>query len=731
MIKNRSNIKLRYQILDLALRLGNISIASRSIHLRAGFNYLRNLIAEGRFAEVDALLARGLSKTLVRAPLKRRQKRDLFIDARTERLNPDGTIVPLETVKLEPRSEPLVSIIIPCFNYGRYLYDAVNSALSQTVQSLEIIIVNDGSTDAETIRILNEIAGIERVKVIHQDNAGLPAARNTGISHARGEFITCLDADDTLDPTYVECTIALLVADLSVGFAYSYVRCFGDVDDIWLTHDFDPEEALYANFTAVSATFRRADWEAIGGYAPSMRGGFEDWEFWIRLSTLGRRGRAIKWPLFNHRRHGRTMTHDAKDMKEELQSRIRQLNPLFFTDISLRKRLSRLGPAAASSPNSFQILSENTKRTEPRPTLLVIIPWLRAGGAEHLLAAILQGIVSDFNIVVATTTADSHRLSSLFKTITQEIFHLAEMFETAEERSNFLVHLANSRNITHVLTSLSEEAINNLSTLKRTNPNIFTVNILHNKVADSVYRAAIFNGKFIDRHVIVAKDIEDSLIALGLDESNIVYIPNGIRPPPITLTKLEARQTLGVFNDILLLVWIGRFAKEKQPLEFVKIIKRIAGKIPVIGYMVGDGPELSSIKASISENDLNSIITLTGHIERADLGKIFAAADALVLTSSVEGMPLVILEALSCGIPIAATNVGDISRLLKDKPYGLLVEPDDVIDLSENILFNFPAWRLLNREEIINAINSTAYSENAMINRYRELLLGAFSTKSN
>jgi glycosyltransferase involved in cell wall biosynthesis len=721
MIKNRSNIKLRYQILDLVLRLGNISTGSRSIHLRAGFNYLRNLIAEGRFAEVDALLVRGLSKTLARAPLKRRQKRDIFIDARTERLNPDGTVIPLETVKLEPRSEPLASIIIPCFNYGRYLYDAVNSALSQTVQSLEIIIVNDGSTDAETVQVLNEIAKIDRVTVVHQDNAGLPAARNKGISQARGEFITCLDADDTLDPTYVESTIAVLLVDLSVGFAYSYVRCFGDVDEIWLTHDFDPEEALYANFTSVSATFRRADWEAIGGYASIMRGGFEDWEFWIRLSTLGRRGRAIKWPLFNHRRHGRTMTHDAKDMKEELQSRIRSLNPLFFTDASLRKRLLRLTTKPQRVPKGLQLLSRGCQTGDPRPALLVIIPWLKAGGAERLLVTILRGLIPDFHITIATTDIDPHPLRPDFLTVSNEIFHLAEMFEDPHEQTLFIQHLADSRRVQFALTSSSLPAISALTTLKRNIPNLFSANILHNNVADSVFRAAVGNDNAVDKHIIVSSKIRASLVSLGISNDKIIYIPNGIKPPAIKMDRKTARASLGIFDNTPILVWIGRLAPEKRPTAFVDIIRNILKLYDIVGVIVGDGPERNQVETLIHRYNLESHIKVLGYQQREKLGAIYAAADLLVLTSEVEGMPLVILEGLASGVPVASTQVGDIADVLSDKPYGLLVEANRVEHLGEVIAAKLPSISAIDKFQIIEDFQYSPYDEKKMIDAYREL----------
>ncbi|MGO8865033.1 MAG: glycosyltransferase family A protein [Alphaproteobacteria bacterium] len=232
---------------------------------------------------------------------------------------------------------PVVTVVIPCYNYGRFVEEAAASALDQTIGALEVIVVNDGSSDPCTIEALDRLND-PRVHVINQANAGLPSARNSGIARARGKYICCLDADDTIEPSYLEKAVAVMERRPDVGFAYSWVRFFGGEDMVWQTAPFDLDRIVKENHVSVAAVFRRDLWAAAGGYSPLMRDGYEDWEFWVRLGSLGVAGWCLPEPLLNHRRHGRSMSDEALDIHEELVGRIRALNPEAF-DPAFRERL--------------------------------------------------------------------------------------------------------------------------------------------------------------------------------------------------------------------------------------------------------------------------------------------------------------------------------------------------------------------------------------------------------
>jgi glycosyltransferase involved in cell wall biosynthesis len=121
---------------------------------------------------------------------------------------------------------PLVSVVIPCFNYGRFLPEAVDSVLSQGVTDLEVIIVDDGSTD-ETPEVVARLTD-PRIRAYRFQNGGNSAARNHGIELARGEFLAFLDADDRWLPGKLERQLALLEAEPGVGMVFTDFRRFDD-----------------------------------------------------------------------------------------------------------------------------------------------------------------------------------------------------------------------------------------------------------------------------------------------------------------------------------------------------------------------------------------------------------------------------------------------------------------------------------------------------------------------
>ncbi|MEJ2745713.1 MAG: glycosyltransferase family A protein, partial [bacterium] len=121
---------------------------------------------------------------------------------------------------------PKVSVVIPCYNLGRYLDDAVDSVLGQTFQDFEIIVVDDGSTDENTKKLLSSYHK-PRTTVMTIENKGPAGARNAGIAQARAPFVLCLDADDVLEPTCLEKCCKVLEQEDEVGIAGFWYRAFG------------------------------------------------------------------------------------------------------------------------------------------------------------------------------------------------------------------------------------------------------------------------------------------------------------------------------------------------------------------------------------------------------------------------------------------------------------------------------------------------------------------------
>lgn len=194
-----------------------------------------------------------------------------------------------------------VSVIIPCYNCGQYLNDAIESVKKQTFSDWEIIVIDDGSTDQETINILSTLPCDNRIKLIQQGNNGPAYARNTGISQAKGELILPLDADDTISPYYMEEAVPLFEKNDNLGIVYCRAQKFGKETGEWILPSYSAQNMAFDNVIFVSAFFKKSDWELVGGFPNYAYFGLEDYAFWLRLLRLGREVYKIDKILFNYR----------------------------------------------------------------------------------------------------------------------------------------------------------------------------------------------------------------------------------------------------------------------------------------------------------------------------------------------------------------------------------------------------------------------------------------------
>lgn len=195
---------------------------------------------------------------------------------------------------------PKLSVIIPCHNQGRYIDEAVGSVLDQTYQDFEIIIVNDGSTEEFTNRLLAKYEKA-KTKVVYTHNQGLPSARNTGIDAASGRYILPLDADDKIGREYLKEAVAVLDDDPDIGIVYSNAEFFGAREGRWSLPEYSLPLMLAVNVIFCSGVFRKEDWEKAGGYDPRMKYGYEDWDLWLSLIERGKRVYRIPEVLFYYR----------------------------------------------------------------------------------------------------------------------------------------------------------------------------------------------------------------------------------------------------------------------------------------------------------------------------------------------------------------------------------------------------------------------------------------------
>src|SRR3990170_5051272 len=158
-----------------------------------------------------------------------------------------------------------VSVVIPCYNHGKYLNEAVDSVLKSDFADYEIIIVNDGSTDSYTLKIFRQMEQRfiqdQKVTIIHQENLGLSAARNSAIRAGRGKYILPLDADNKIRPNYLSRAVEVLDTDDEIGVVYAYANLIGEKRGTWVFSPFEPRELLLENFVEARSVFRKRIWE--------------------------------------------------------------------------------------------------------------------------------------------------------------------------------------------------------------------------------------------------------------------------------------------------------------------------------------------------------------------------------------------------------------------------------------------------------------------------------------
>ncbi len=212
---------------------------------------------------------------------------------------------------------PAVSVIIPAYNQAHYLHEAIRSVLAQTCPDFEIIVVDDGSTD-DTPRVTQEHTD-PRVRYIYQQNQGLSAARNTGIRHALGRYLTYLDSDDLFLPDKLTLLIAEIerppAAGLVAGQAIPIDAAGNPIGHIFdQPLPADPGMLLLGNPLHVGSILLRREWQERAGFFDESLRSYEDWDMWLRLARAGCPMRSIARPVSLYRFHSAQMTRHGVQM---------------------------------------------------------------------------------------------------------------------------------------------------------------------------------------------------------------------------------------------------------------------------------------------------------------------------------------------------------------------------------------------------------------------------------
>lgn len=375
-----------------------------------------------------------------------------------------------------PQDTPLVSVVIPCYNYGEYVEVAVDSVLAQTFQDFEIIVVEGGSTDRFTIRVVQELKK-PKTTVYFRPTPKFPGDnRNYGIERARGKYICCLDADDLLMPTYLE--KALFVAETyHADIVYPSLQCFCGHNQIWRSGEASFPEIVERNPLSIVSLFRREAWCTVGGFRDwGARDEHvpEDWDFWVRLLGHGYRAVRIPEPLMRYRIHGQGVTASHRVPTSRQSAVIRKSNSSLFTRENIDVVVQKLAI-------SYEVQNPwcNMRSTCTDPHVLFILKTLPRKDEINLFIPTLQELskkgVNTSIVVIGAAETENNDTFAAIASYTQRIYTLQQLLENSEKWGDFIGYLLDAYSISYVFIS-NLVAIQNIADRKHPHLKIVKAN---------------------------------------------------------------------------------------------------------------------------------------------------------------------------------------------------------------------------------------------------------------
>ncbi len=305
--------------------------------------------------------------------------RDARLPAKCPARPPESTPEPLRLRSRPSRGTPLVSVIVPCFNHGRYLAGCLSSIREQTYPELEIFLVDDGSTDPQTIARVDEIERhADDVTVIRMpENGGPSRARNAAVERARGRYLLPVDADNLLLPDAVARLVnQLQSAGERVGYIYPNLQFFGNRNEYFEAPDFNLFVLLKGNFADTSSLLDREIFDAALRYPEDIVFGHEDWDFALSLAEREIYGEPAAAKTLLYRKTGFT------------RSDLVEYGPELFHD--------RVVPR---HPTLYRAEDEIKAKWAPSLTILLLTPLRDRGEQERLAQLATRQSLTDFEVV--------------------------------------------------------------------------------------------------------------------------------------------------------------------------------------------------------------------------------------------------------------------------------------------------------------------------------------------
>lgn len=648
---------------------------------------------------------------------------------------------------------------MPVYNAASFLKQAIESVLNQTYSNFEFIIINDGSTDdsLEIIQSFND----PRIKLINNShNLGIIKSRNIGLQAATGKFIANMDSDDISLPTRFEKQIAFFEKNpdtVLLGTRLALIDEKNNEIGIW-PEDYSiiTEEDLRNTLPIINClgqptVMMRADVVKAIGYNEKFLHN-EDWGLW--LEVLSGNGKIAKLPevLLLYRQHtfGTTINSNKLGIdKKIIKFKYNYLRSKSKTGFkaSDRKVLSSLVKdnlkffAKSISPGSFSVFSAlrrinkikliqqwfNAKKMLGNPTInfnvLYFFPSIHTGGAERVHASILEATKEFKSFTFITYGSENNSMLGTFLKYTTviEISELLKLETTKKWLSKKIQKVVVKNPNVKLFSSNSEFFYTLIPSLPA---NIKLFDLTHAFVHQHESGPELWSLPFVERltkRVVISEKTKNDFVNLysknGIDTKNAVNID-------VVPNYVEAQQKLPVksTNGLMKIAYVGRGSEEKRVDLIAKLARSIKSKNDAFEFHF-----VGNVKKSIPETYHSYCIFHNEITNQNKLNELYKTFHVLIIASTREGFPLVIMEAMMNGVVPMATNVGGISEHVIDGVNGFLIntinEDDILIELEQNIVFlnnNKAEWLKISNSAHEYALKH--FNKNNFFKYYRSLL---------
>ncbi len=630
---------------------------------------------------------------------------------------------------------PVVTIITPYYNTSEVFLETAQSVLQQSLQQWEWLIINDGSDNPEALQVLTAFRKKDpRIRVIDlPTNQGLPAARNAGICEARAKYLFFLDSDDMIEPTALEKMAWFLESYPEFGFCKGWTIGFGAQEYLSPVGFESARLFLSRNIVTITSMVKREVALTVGGFDTSLVGGLEDWDFWLRCASYGFWGHTVPEYLDWYRRRqdpsARWATWTSRGLRG-MRRELRRRYPVLYN-----KGMPRVTPAPLRPYEEVRDdLPFENRLAKERTRILLILPWMAMGGADKFnLDLIKQLKQRGYEISIATTLSGNYQWYREFANLTPDIFILPN-FLRLTDYPRFLLYLIQSRQIDLVLISNSELGYKFLPYLRSRCPEVTFVDYCHMEEEywnnGGYPRLSVGYQDLLDLSIVSSNHLKEWMVHRGTNPSKIEVCYTNVDTEmfhPDLDVRLRLRSKLGLPTDIPLILYAGRLCAQKQPRVFARVMRELkARKLGFISLVAGDGEDRRWLSLYIWRHCLFKYVHILGSVSNQQMRELLAASDILFLPSMMEGISLLIYEAMATGVVPVSANVGGQSELVTPE-CGILVErssEDEEVKAYADVL-----ERLIRSPELRRSLGAAArervrshFEVNQMVDRIDSLL---------